>query len=356
MAAPIEQWTKVEVRGVIRFLHAVGENPTEIYRKLVAVYGDNVMSRKQVSVWCSAFTNGRTDLDDEPRAGRPRSSTTDENVVHVESLIQEDRRRKVREIAVELDLPKSVVHEIVHDKLGFRKVSSRWVPKQLSEQHKFHRMGISLQLLERYRGSDGDFLDNLITGDETWLHHTTPETKADSMTWKHPWSPTPRKFKVQLSAKKVMATVFWDAKGVLLVDILPHGETINAVRYCKTMDRLREAVRRKRPGLLQKGVVLLHDNATPHTANLTQEWFQRYGWEVLPHPPHSPDLAPSDFHLFGPLKRHLSGKRFQSDDAVVAEVHTWLKSLDGNFFTEGILALVPRWDKCINLYGDYVEK
>ncbi|GFO48765.1 histone-lysine N-methyltransferase SETMAR [Plakobranchus ocellatus] len=63
-----------------------------------------------------------------------------------------------------------------------------------------------------------------------------------------------------------MATVFWDAKGVILLDILPQGQCINAARYCSTLDRLKEAIRRKRPGLLKRGVVLQHDNATPHSA------------------------------------------------------------------------------------------
>ncbi|GFO26529.1 histone-lysine N-methyltransferase SETMAR [Plakobranchus ocellatus] len=79
------------------------------------------------------------------------------------------------------------------------------------------------------------------------------------------------------------------------------------IRLKFTLDRLKEAIRRKRPGLLRRGVVLQHDNATPHSANLTQQWLQRYGWEILPHPAHCPDLTPSDFHLFGPLKRHLGG-------------------------------------------------
>ncbi|GFO17893.1 histone-lysine N-methyltransferase SETMAR [Plakobranchus ocellatus] len=74
-----------------------------------------------------------------------------------------------------------------------------------------------------------------------------------------------------------MATVFWDAKGVILLDILPQGQCINAARYCSTLDRLKEAIRRKRPGLLRRGVVLQHDNATTHSANLTQQWLQRYG-------------------------------------------------------------------------------
>ncbi|GFN81893.1 histone-lysine N-methyltransferase SETMAR [Plakobranchus ocellatus] len=88
------------------------------------------------------------------------------------------------------------------------------------------------------------------------------------MTWKHPSSPVTKKFKVQRSAAKVMASVFSDAKGVILLDILPQGQCINAARYCSTLGRLKEAIRRKRPGLLRRGVVLQHDNATPHSANL----------------------------------------------------------------------------------------
>ena len=127
----------MEVRGVIRFLQAKGKNPTEIHRELIAVYGKHVMSRKQVSVWCSAFTEGRTNLQDEPRVGRPRSSTTEDNIAHVDALIQDNKQHKLRDMAAELDIPKSVVHEIVHEKLGYQKVSSHWVPKQLIEENKF---------------------------------------------------------------------------------------------------------------------------------------------------------------------------------------------------------------------------
>jgi hypothetical protein len=67
-----------------------------------------------------------------------------------------------------------------------------------------------------------------------------------------------------------MATVFWDHKGVLLVDFLTKGDTVNADRYCDTLSRLREAIHRKRPGLLRTGVILLHDNARPHSANHTR--------------------------------------------------------------------------------------
>ncbi|GFS17697.1 histone-lysine N-methyltransferase SETMAR [Elysia marginata] len=59
-----------------------------------------------------------------------------------------------------------------------------------------------------------------------------------------------------------MATVLWDAKGLVLLNILPQGQCINATQYCSTLGRLRDAIRRKRSGLLKKGVVLQHNNAT----------------------------------------------------------------------------------------------
>ncbi|GFN97104.1 histone-lysine N-methyltransferase SETMAR [Plakobranchus ocellatus] len=186
-------------------------------------------------------------------------------------------------------------------------------------------------------------LEHFITGDETWLHLSTPETKRDSMTWKHPSSPVTKKFKVQQSATKVMATVFWDSRGMILLDILPKGESVNADRFCETLDRLRHAVRRKRPGLLRSGVVLQHDNATPHTAKSTKEWLERYRWDIIPHPAQSTDLALSDFHLFAPLKRHLGGKKFEDEDELIGEVRDWFSKLDANFFTQGICSLLPRW-------------
>ena len=176
------------------------------------------------------------------------------------------------------------------------------------------------------------------------------------MTWKHPSSPVAKKFKVMRSAKKIMGTVFWDNRGVLLFETLQPGETINAARYCQTLDKLREAIRRKRPGQLTNGVILQHDNATPHTARVTQGWLEKYGWEILPHPPHSPDLAPSDYHLFGPLKRELAGKRFDDDEELVDHVRKWLQNLDGSFFREGIYSMVRRWQKCVDRLGCYVEK
>ncbi|GFO12309.1 histone-lysine N-methyltransferase SETMAR [Plakobranchus ocellatus] len=113
----------------------------------------------------------------------------------VDELIKVNERVKLKEISLELDIPTTNVYEIVHDKLRYRKVSARWVPK-MSDEHKCQRVEISQILLHRCQqegdetvdvGPGGDhrarnkLLEHLITGDESWLHLGTPETKCDSM-------------------------------------------------------------------------------------------------------------------------------------------------------------------------------
>jgi histone-lysine N-methyltransferase SETMAR len=83
---------------------------------------------------------------------------------------------------------------------------------------------------------------------------------------------------------------------------------------------------------------------------------QEFGWEVFEHPAYSPDLAPSDFHLFPKLKEFLRGRRFKSDEEVKDAVKEWLNGLAAEVYDEGIQKLVTRNDKCLNVGGDYVEE
>ena len=99
-----------------------------------------------------------------------------------------------------------------------------------------------------------------------------------------------------------MGSIFWDAEDCILVEFLEPGQTINAARYIQTLFKLRRALSEKRPG---KKIILQHDNARPHTARVTVEKIRTFGWETLPHLPYSPDLAPSDYHLFGSVKEQL---------------------------------------------------
>jgi len=115
-------------------------------------------------------------------------------------------------------------------------------------------------------------------------------------------------------------------------------------------------VKSKRRGKLRHGVLLLHDNAPAHTSAVATSAVAECGYELLLHPPYSPDLAPSDSYLFPVLKEHLSGTHFSSDNDVIVYVEVFIQGQDELFYKTGILKLQKRWIKCTEVGGDYVEK
>ena len=212
----------------------------------------------------------------------------------VRDLVYSDRRIQMEEIAQALGISHGSVSTILHNRLGMRKLTARWVPKSLSDEQMATRASVCSALLKRLRSKD-DFLLRLVTVDETWVHYYEPENKAQSRQWVGPGSPRPKKFKTQPSAGKVMVTVFLDAKGVIMLDFLPKRSTITGVNYAKLLDQLRTVIREKRRGKLSKGVLLQQDNARVHTCKVAMDAVERNGYELIPHPAYSPDLATSSY-------------------------------------------------------------
>ena len=153
-----------------------------------------------------------------------------------------------------------------------------------------------------------------------------------------------------------MCTVFWDRQGVLLVEFLPHGTTINSVVYCEMLKKLRRAIQNKRHRMLSAAILLVHDNTWPHSAAQTEDFITSFKWGLMDHPLYSPDLVPSYYHLFLRLKKFLGGKRFDDDDDLKDAVQKWLTSQAATFYDEGIQKLVPRYNQCLSNGGEYVEK
>ena len=171
----------------------------------------------------------------------------------------------VDEVAHVLQISHGSAYEMMHNKLEFHKVFTRWVPKQLTEVHKQSRVDICQKHLNHYGNERDVFLDRIITGDETWVHHYEQESKRQSTYWNHPQSPCKKNFKTQPSAGKLKLTVFWDSQGPVLEHYKERGTTINSQRYSEMLTgRQKPAIRSKRRGLLAKYVVFLHDNARPH--------------------------------------------------------------------------------------------
>jgi hypothetical protein len=167
---------------------------------------------------------------------------------------------------------------------------------------KMKQMGLSLQHLLRYADGE-DMLNRIVTGDESRVHHYQHESKGASVQWKHPSSFSNKKFKVMPSAGKVMLTMFWDSQGVSLTHFQKHGENVNSASYCEVLLKFQDAIHRKCPGQLARGVLLHCDNDRLLQPEHPGREFKNYSGNF--HLPYRLNLAPSDFSLFCPLKKNI---------------------------------------------------
>lgn len=343
-------------RAIIWYLWKKGKKAAEIARELSEVFEDYALSYVTVTRWVNRFREGDESLKDQPRSGRPSTSTTETNLARVRTLVNENRKMSVRQIANELDLSYGTVREILYNGLGIRKICARWVPRALEPEQKAERVRQCQVLKILYDDYGQSFFSRIATQDETWIPYYNPETKLQSKEWVYKGEPAPKKPKILPKTDKVMLTVFWDCDGIILKDFLPKGRRIDAEYYCSLLQHdLHRALLEKRPGKLHKRILLQHDNARPHIAKQTQGVIRAKNWEVLPHPPYSPDLAPSDFYLFGPMKDFMRGKNYGSLNEIKADLNEWQKCLPENWFSRGIRKLPERWDRCIESAGEYFD-
>jgi len=262
--------------------------------------------------------------------------TTPEIIDQIHELTLEDRRISAKSIAEQLGIPCERVGSIIHEDLDMRELSAKWVPKCLNAHQKHQWYQLSEQLMEFFRRYPNDFLSRLVNMDETWLYHYDPETKQQSMEWRHSGSPCPQKFQVHKTAEKVIASIFWDQEGILLIDYLPKGQTTNAEYYSSLLVQLKDILKEKCQSCRKviKGVLVLHNNTPTHRAFATQKKLPYLGFQCLDHPPYHPVLAPSDHHLFPGLKKQLKGRHFSSNVDFIGTAETRLDGQPTEYFFE----------------------
>ena len=102
-------------------------------------------------------------------------------------------------------------------------------------------------------------------------------------------------------------------------------------------------------------MILQHDNARPHVAKPVKTYLETLKGEVLLHPPHSPDIAPSDYYLFRSMAHGLADQQFRSYEDIEKWLDSWIASKDEHFYRNGIRALPERWAKVVANDGQYFE-
>ena len=198
---------KMDQRICIKFCVKNKIKCSNVLEMLTVAFGESTLSKKNVYKWYKLFTEGREDVNDDARPGRPSTSTTNENEA-VKKIVMENRQITIREVAEDVGISVGSCHAIFSDVLGMKSVSAKFVPKLLNFDQKNRRMSIAQELLNDVN-DDPDLLKRVITGDETWVYGYDVETKAQSSQWKRPEEPRPKKARQVRSNVKVLLTVFF---------------------------------------------------------------------------------------------------------------------------------------------------
>lgn len=346
--------SSLEQRYAIKFCVKLRKNATETFQMLQKVFKDDCISRSQSGRWHKAFKEGREEVADEPRSGRPKTARTDENVDRVRKVLRSDRRLSIQQIAGTLHMSTFAVHGIVTEDLQMRKVCAKLVPKVLTEDQKKLRVLRCQELLDLIQ-NEPDFLNSVVTGDESWMFEYDPETKRQSSEWHTTSSPRPKKARMSKSRIKTMLIVFFDARGIVHFEFVPQGQTVNSAFYLEVLKRLKRRVARVRADI-KDTVKLHHDNAPSHTSFIVTNFLVRRNIPWVPQPPYSPDLAPCDFFLFPRLKRELKGKHWETVENIQKHVATFLRNIPVEDFQGAFQAWQTRLRKCIDAGGVYFEE
>ena len=224
-----------------------------------------------------------------------------------------------------------------------------WVPHKLSKKNLPDHISICDSLLKR--NENIPFLKQMLMGDEKWILYS-------NMEWKRSWGkqnelpPTTPKAGLH---PKVMLCIWWDWKGVLYYELLPENHTTNSNKYCSQLDQLKATLDKKRPELVnRKCIIFQQDNTRPHVSLMTRQKPLQLGWEVLIHPPYSPDIAPSVFHLFQSLQNSLNGKNFHSLEDCKRHLEQFFAQKDKKFWEDGIMKLPGKWQKVVEQKDEYI--
>ena len=179
----------------------------------------------------------------------------------------ENRRISLYELEEATGISYGSIHNILHDELHMSKVCARWVPKMLSDDMKQSRVTISGAMLTRYNTNPDDFHLRVVTCDETWLYHYDPESKQESMEWKHATSPKTKKSWPPGPPRRLCRRFLGQQRSN--PHRLPAPRNHNEWKYyANLLKQVRQSIKEKRRGKIRRGIMLHQDNAPVHTAEL----------------------------------------------------------------------------------------
>ena len=294
-------------RDTIIKLTKDGLTEKEIEEQLHILFGQQAYSRKTIYKWFSLTKIGKENEENAKSGPKP-----DEQLIsRILQILDEDPYVSTREIADTLNENESTIWRYLTRELGRVFKYSKWLPHCLNYQQKTRRMHESKELFDILTMCKKDSWRNILTGDQSWFRMAYDHEGA----WLLPEDENPQMNGSKISIQKYMVTIIWGVFGFFIVDILPHGVSYDSTYFIEHILYPLYTIKTQIWSETYRRKLWLHlDNSMVHNSQLCQTKYNEYGFKRTPHPPYSPDLAPSDFYLFGAVKNKLKGSKFTSSD------------------------------------------
>ena len=230
------------------------------------------------------------------------------------------------------------------------------MPHLLTDEQKQSWVRLASQVIEKYDKCDPCHLEEIVTGNETWIYHFQLDSKAKNKVWVSSEGDRPVIVRSCKTSNHILYAIFFDSKGPVLHIPVRKTSSVTGKFYRESvLTELVDFYQKRRPRTGVRGIKLLHDNAPAHKSAMVQEYLKESGLDVLDHPPYSPDLSPCDFWLFPRLEEMLAGHRFESRCGIGSAVYQCLQPIPKEDYRAAFQKWVDQCKICVEADGTYLK-
>ena len=344
---------KVNFRFYIQVRQFLGFDALSIWNDLNLFAGDEAPSLRTVQRWCKSFKDGRQDIEDLSRLGRPIVETLPPNIDLVSNAIEQDPYITYDELEAETSLSRGTLERIIQDHLKLKKITSRWVPHELSAKNRQDRVRICQENLAMFEENKWRLYD-VVTGDESWFYHRQIGRKQSNASWVAEGESPRTVVRQGHFEPKTMFSIFFKSNGVVHVSYLDKGKTIDQHSYLNDcLKPLVTSLNKQRPTICTKNMKVHHDNAKPHVAKSVITYLESQNFIIMDHPSYSPDLSLSDFWFIDYIKQRLDDN--PNTESLASQIVEIVETIPHQEYIKTFNKWLERMTLCVENKGDYFE-
>jgi len=337
----------LDLRSIVLFLNLQGKS-----KKAIGIEINNTLQKKAIA-YSTVTKYLRENFFSSDNKDDGNSNENFEHLLFQQIILKvlnDYPFSSIREIEDMTNIPKTTVHRILTQELHFVSCHLKWVPHNLNSTQKVARVELSKGLLSTLEKAVHQSYQYFFTGDESWIYLSNDH----KLQWVQEGESPSTREKKMIGSKKFMLTVFWNTEGFIIIDLLPEGLKFNSEYF---INNILERIYQMTSDLCLKSrhkITLHFDNARVHTARKVIQYMDLHRMKRAPHPPFSPDIAASDFYLFGFLKDRLAGQVFESADELFEGITQILNKIPQETLKNVFHEWEERLRQVIEKNGEYI--